>query len=153
MLIVGFNPRTHSGCDESYQGCYVRLGSFNPRTHSGCDDNGSYPEDGYRVSIHAPTRGATHNVFLVSYSRKFQSTHPLGVRHARKDNIEQQYMFQSTHPLGVRLNNVAKIIILAEFQSTHPLGVRHYQGFRKSYPVWFQSTHPLGVRHTILSRI
>ncbi len=32
---------------------------FNPRTHTGCDDSNSLYEDELEVSIHAPTRGAT----------------------------------------------------------------------------------------------
>ena len=38
---------------ESYQDC------FNPRTHTGCDDSASTAVHAAIVSIHAPTRGAT----------------------------------------------------------------------------------------------
>ena len=77
-----FNPRTHTGCDESLSfepinfhvsihaptrgatpspGPWTASGpSFNPRTHTGCDRH-VLPYGGIRriVSIHAPTRGAT----------------------------------------------------------------------------------------------
>ena len=79
-----FNPRTHTGCDRGVQRQYfISVLCFNPRTHTGCD--AAYPRyfkafgefqsthpHGVRpanastlgvsvdVSIHAPTRGATH---------------------------------------------------------------------------------------------
>ena len=54
---------------------------FNPRTHVGCDPECLITKDLIDISIHAPTWGATHNRFCVSARRKFQSTHPRGVRH------------------------------------------------------------------------
>ena len=54
----------------------------------------------------------------------FQSTHPCGVRNARKQQSEAQKMFQSTHPCGVRNSNTAVFTKLKRFQSTHPCGVR-----------------------------
>ena len=32
---------------------------FNPRTHTGCDESLSFEPINFHVSIHAPTRGAT----------------------------------------------------------------------------------------------
>ena len=80
----GFNPRTHTGCDIIYvQGHDLHV-CFNPRTHTGCDlrisrhrpstvlsFQSTHPHGVRRyvirrilrravVSIHAPTRGATH---------------------------------------------------------------------------------------------
>ena len=58
-----------------------RIPCFNPRTHVGCDCHlraCKYP--GHRVSIHAPTWGATKKLFLLSIELLFQSTHPRGVR-------------------------------------------------------------------------
>ena len=79
-----FNPRTHTGCDIIYvQGHDLHV-CFNPRTHPGCDlrisrhrpstvlsFQSTHPHGVRRyvirrilrravVSIHAPTRGATH---------------------------------------------------------------------------------------------
>ena len=39
---TGFNPRTHTGCDNVKQGQYSPRKSFNPRTHTGCDSVQSY---------------------------------------------------------------------------------------------------------------
>ena len=79
----------------------------------------------FKVSIHAPTRGATIAEESETGKKLFQSTHPLGVRlipvsfdyslaivsiHAptRGATLSLQVdceddKFQSTHPLGVRL--------------------------------------------------
>ena len=59
------------------------LTCFNPRTHTGCDQR-PYIRDSrpLYVSIHAPTRGATHRPHPVAIEGQFQSTHPHGVRHA-----------------------------------------------------------------------
>ena len=103
MLGIGFNPRTHTGCDAEISGriealsefqsthphgvrhyelkvtdgdavfqsthphgvrlrpdCLICLrAGFNPRTHTGCDHTVFQRLPLVKVSIHAPTRGAT----------------------------------------------------------------------------------------------
>ena len=54
--------------------------SFNPRTHTGCDCELCTGQKSHVVSIHAPTRGATPPRNFKAVNRKFQSTHPHGVR-------------------------------------------------------------------------
>ena len=54
--------------------------SFNPRTHEGCDIMAIVYVWLLYVSIHAPTRGATFGLTTARVGRKFQSTHPRGVR-------------------------------------------------------------------------
>ena len=102
--ICCFNPRTHAGCDISSGWFPNRSRSFNPRTHAGCDAcwaAGRYACIGFqsthprrvrparrvgriaanRVSIHAPTQGATPPSGRSSGSgMSFQSTHPRRVR-------------------------------------------------------------------------
>ena len=56
---VCFNPRTHTGCDLTSTITYMRGTGFNPRTHTGCDSTIGSDQEALRVSIHAPTRGAT----------------------------------------------------------------------------------------------
>ena len=56
---VSFNPRTHTGCDEIDFIFSTITRSFNPRTHTGCDLRPSPRTWMRKVSIHAPTRGAT----------------------------------------------------------------------------------------------
>ena len=79
-----FNPRTHTGCDFVSKANPTMTCRFNPRTHTGCDlrisrhrpstvlsFQSTHPHGVRRyvirrilrravVSIHAPTRGATH---------------------------------------------------------------------------------------------
>ena len=57
-----FNPRTHTGCDTSPKNNGSYYDCFNPRTHTGCDFIRSVKHLIVRVSIHAPTRGATNKV-------------------------------------------------------------------------------------------
>ena len=76
----GFNPRTHTGCDERYLQHTARQLGFNPRTHTGCDMIAATHSLTITVSIHAPTRGATLMEELNPAFAEFQSTHPHGVR-------------------------------------------------------------------------
>ena len=80
-LRFSFNPRTHTGCDQRQQYSRERYGCFNPRTHTGCDPLIALPIPLSRVSIHAPTRGATRKAaYVIAKATLFQSTHPHGVR-------------------------------------------------------------------------
>ena len=54
--------------------------SFNPRTHTGCDIRRCERSNALRVSIHAPTQGATGSKDILKSITKFQSTHPHRVR-------------------------------------------------------------------------
>ena len=126
---------------------------------------------GFFISIHAPTRGATkYPVLLFLFSSAFQSTHPRGVRLIVIGFLVFVSVFQSTHPRGVRHDYLSSHQIAVEFQSTHPRGVRPIlssisslglpisihaptRGATPSWRCWsdselkFQSTHPRGVRH------
>ena len=53
---------------------------FNPRTHEGCDLDVAQDVHRFAVSIHAPTRGATQEFDEIYELWMFQSTHPRGVR-------------------------------------------------------------------------
>ena len=78
------------------------LFSFNPRTHVGCDTALGKAYCLRAVSIHAPTWGATELLTLLQLRRKFQSTHPRGVRPLAALDRFNGDRFQSTHPRGVR---------------------------------------------------
>ena len=55
-----------------------------------------------RVSIHAPTWGATKKMNDGNYYGAFQSTLPRGERLKLNDEIEKDIQFQSTLPRGER---------------------------------------------------
>ena len=166
-----FNPRTRVGCDVTCCRPHRQRACFNPRTRVGCDAAhtrssprvspvsihapawGATPACRFYnapggVSIHAPAWGATSAPDLDACSgRRFQSTHPRGVRpsgelspslnvtvsiHAPAWGATLyklylqvvQYMFQSTHPRGVRPSFPHPPVLRSKFQSTHPRGVR-----------------------------
>ena len=81
---------------------YLAVKSFNPRTHTGCDRGLPHRERRFRVSIHAPTRGATQYMAKTLSAMGFQSTHPHGVRLLSSNSLDVRDLFQSTHPHGVR---------------------------------------------------
>ena len=126
-----FNPRTHEGCD--ILTIIVRWWTwcFNPRTHEGCDHISRPSYHGRRVSIHAPTRGATrwlhsrHHLHDVSIHAPTR-----GATMVRWRSL-LLLMFQSTHPRGVRHMPIFSKIFIPKFQSTHPRGVRQRQDFRQ----------------------
>ena len=113
----------------------------------GCDTRKNIHGIVSRVSIHAPTWGATSiadmaKVILIM----FQSTHPHGVRREYQEGTTYQRLFQSTHPHGVRPDGFRSRYNQRWFQSTHPHGVRRYAVAAMCSGDWFQSTHPHGVR-------
>ena len=55
------------------------------------------------ISIHAPTRGATHSWFHAIAMKLFQSTLPRGERHIKLADAQFFELFQSTLPRGERL--------------------------------------------------
>ena len=77
-----FNPRTHTGCDPLHKICNAKITkvSIHAPTRGATEDFICARSFG-QVSIHAPTRGATHQCKDAGEdSQKFQSTHPHGVR-------------------------------------------------------------------------
>ena len=108
VTLSGFNPRTRVGCDGRIPGCLqwrrcvsihapawgataeaaeraIAKRGFNPRTRVGCDlQRGEGDAARVDVSIHAPAWGATYRQQTeLDELRKFQSTHPRGVRLGR----------------------------------------------------------------------
>ncbi len=77
---------------------------FNSRTRVGCDWDDRIAAAICEVSIHAPAWGATRAGRRPRrLARRFQFTHPRGVRRTRAVNVICPPMFQFTHPRGVRL--------------------------------------------------
>ena len=77
---------------------------FNPRTHMGCDAMGHYQLNIYNQFQSTHPHGVRLDSIVRSrYSLTFQSTHPHGVRPDVKRWYKSANEFQSTHPHGVRL--------------------------------------------------
>ena len=78
-----FNPRSHEGSDEHRQKHREAQRNFNPRSHEGSDGRYWRTVSRFRISIHAPTRGATailskiHPMFLtISHNASSFSSFP-----------------------------------------------------------------------------
>ena len=144
------------------------ISSFNPRAHVGRD----YPVADFfhniKVSIHAPTWGATGKGLTLHRSFEFQSTRPRGARRGFRNSgilcnqvsihaptwgataealaILSMVPFQSTRPRGARRKdlsedrNILVSIHAPTWGATYNLS-RLYGGQR------FQSTRPRGARH------
>ena len=144
--------------------------SFNPRTHTGCDDTRVLRANEERtVSIHAPTRGATSNRRFIIYSRSVsihaptrgatlnilsqfaenRSFNPRTHTGCDSSRLSCQSRAQSFNP---RTHTGCDIVAAyvskwsPMFQSTHPHGVRHTYYLQYTFDGLFQSTHPHGVR-------
>ena len=120
-----FNPRTHTGCDlDSYKIVLVWRVSIHAPTR-GATSCKRAVDLSLSVSIHAPTRGATRNwavYHLVPYC--FNPRTHTGCDTKGYSNYLASGMFQSTHPHGVRQGGQSLCIAGKRFQSTHPHGVR-----------------------------
>ena len=138
------HPRGVRRVTIQFRGC---IKCFNPRTHEGCDlPNLNKRKEIYRVSIHAPTRGATYDQFEHDLNQWFQSTHPRGVRPDTDVAMRQMESFNPRTHEGCDLALDITVKSTNMFQSTHPRGVRLYEGLRFRSIKRFQSTHPRGVR-------
>ena len=76
---------------------------FNPRSHERSDDNLHSAIKYIRISIHAPTRGATNGNDKVFARFQFQSTLPREERHIPPVVKKFLLIFQSTLPREERL--------------------------------------------------
>ena len=98
-----FNPRTHMGCDRYVPPGIRQRNGFNPRTHMGCDRIWRVPRQGVRVSIHAPTWGATGQYQAVRRGTGVSIHAPTWGATLSNAPCNWFSKFQSTHPHGVRL--------------------------------------------------
>ena len=146
-VIKHFNPRTHVGCDGHITSCTLYIANFNPRTHVGCDVAITAGLSATRISIHAPTWGATrplyflHSVTTISIhaptwgatsiveSNDFAGDDFNPRTHVGCD-ISFSNVFLSTMHFNPRTHVGCDVICPAsvkynwKFQSTHPRGVR-----------------------------
>ena len=64
LVFRDFNPRSHEGSDMPEYDRMRDLDNFNPRSHEGSDSSKiGQNSDTFRISIHAPTKGATSSSF------------------------------------------------------------------------------------------
>ena len=125
-----FNPRSHEGSDDVIRQIIVDDNIFQstlPRGERRCSSCAlsAHP----RISIHAPTRGATYSgVSLPEISYLFQSTLPRGERRRLTSIGRPHSLFQSTLPRGERRIGLPAATVRVLFQSTLPRGERLIYG-------------------------
>ena len=104
-----------------------------------------------RISIHAPMWGATFlfrlfKTFCINFNPR---TH-VGCDHSLQPSMDWPRKFQSTHPCGVRHYKGPKLIAIKSISIHAPMwGATIPINTTFLYPA-FQSTHPCGVRQSLL---
>ena len=97
-----FNPRALTGRDRAAFLPLFRCVYFNPRALTGRDDAVDVRFLTHRISIHAPSRGATKKLRRFGRTNGFQSTRPHGARPGIALTVTNEMEFQSTRPHGAR---------------------------------------------------
>ena len=99
---VSFNPRTHMGCDVVHRSkILVSRVSIHAPTWGATGKN-HYKLFDKQVSIHAPTWGATQNQWNIDQWNRVSIHAPTWGATLRKVIYITSLLFQSTHPHGVR---------------------------------------------------
>ena len=119
----------------------------------GCDSASFRERPSRRISIHAPTWGATQCDCGQAAGVRISIHAPTWGATIIIDRHTENPEFQSTHPRGVRLMLSIEMLYSSQFQSTHPRGVRQICALMRASARAFQSTHPRGVRHPTVQGI
>ena len=121
-FISDFNPRTHVGCDSLPGRCAHQWSRFQSTHPRGVRPKVKYPPDGVqRISIHAPTWGATvagrirQEVFGISIHAP-----TWGATCATLVLPVPASIFQSTHPRGVRPQPPVVVLVVGEISIHAP---------------------------------
>ena len=94
---------------------------FNPRSHERSDFTGDYTFEVTLISIHAPTRGATHNAGTVGTAKEFQYTLPREERPVRRYSLPliSVNFNPRSHERSDNIQNLT-FALTKRFQSTLP---------------------------------
>ena len=112
-----FNSRAHGGRDWGLHDSAAKSWSFNSRAHGGRDAPPPRRPSGRRVSIHAPTGGATCLILYTFCGRKVSIHAPTGGATARVATQYVRDMFQFTRPRGARPSQTSPKIRRPRFNS------------------------------------
>ena len=145
-----FNPRTHTGCDLAFDIylLFVRFQSTHP--HGVRLVPASAFRDLTKVSIHAPTRGATFDAVYSCFFRYVSIHAP--TRGATMPLYIPSLPFEVSIHAPTR---GATMLVCSYFRSTQSFNPRTHTGCDKNiqglehFVGQFQSTHPHGVRHSL----
>ena len=103
LVVIIFQSTLPRGERLYYTLAKIKYNNFNPRSHEGSDLDNLIEAGIYKISIHAPARGATRPIISGRSSSTFQSTLPRGERRYTNQLCCCETQFQSTLPRGERL--------------------------------------------------
>ena len=104
LLLHGFNPHTHAGCDFLFLLFNIIFLCFNPHTHAGCDANGTFSGSITGVSIHTPTQGVTPSSdFKANLCKSFNPHTHAGCDYIKVFQLRQYNVSIHTPTQGVTL--------------------------------------------------
>ena len=142
-----FNPRSHKGSDTNGSFIVGIINDFNPRSHKGSDQVVRFLSALEAISIHAPTRGATHtfstsrhniNISIHAPTRgatvfyfsciffRYISIHAptRGATNSVSLNLLSRFYFNPRSHKGSDSRAFRTVFSLFRFQSTLPQGER-----------------------------
>ena len=172
---IDFNPRSHEGSDGGRSDRVLFGIDFNPRSHEGSDNIWINISSAFRISIHAPTRGATMakgrfyrlldiSIHAPTRGATMPGTHRSTVtmyfnpRSHEGSDMEADWsagkidLFQSTLPRGERLYPGAYQAVNQEISIHAPTRGATVTGLCVMRSETFQSTLPRGERLRIPNR-
>ena len=130
---VNFNPRSREGSDNITGQDFADFMNFNPRSREGSDANRQNLYSHFRISIHAPARGATKNNTYATVHRKY-----FNPRSREGSDLTTIYVCYCRHDYfnprsreGSDKMQLQKSTQINRFQSTLPRGERQNRRFRK----------------------
>ena len=116
-----FNPRSREGSDSLLSGWSYTQSDFNPRSREGSDGQGiRRPLSIYKISIHAPAKGATLHCFLVHPAGMISIHAPAKGATPKTRWRNTDTLFQSTLPRRERPARESQRVFITPFQSTLP---------------------------------
>ena len=127
-----FNPRSHEGSDQRGIDIPFSPPYFNPRSHEGSDqDNANDTSITTWISIHAPTRGATHsNGVALSHIPISIHAPTRGATFRSSSQALPAFYFNPRSHEGSDSGRQLHRAICTEFQSTLPRGERRNEFFQ-----------------------
>ena len=148
-----FDPRPHARGDVDQHQMIAGCHGFDPRPHARGDNQIVRPPGSDRVSIHAPTRGATPRCGSMRWNLNSFDPRP----HARGDfaglrSLGRRPSFRSTPPREGRRASIARTIVWNMFRSTPPREGRLWYVDDDNIYYLFRSTPPREGRPTLPTR-
>ena len=127
-----FNPRSREGSDKACCDKFTRDPDFNPRSREGSDKSRSIIRIIFKISIHAPAKGATDEKRHFAYFHNISIHAPAkGATELPGKDCRLESQFQSTLPRRERQAITKIFLMIHQFQSTLPRRERHIV-----YPRW-----------------